>query len=704
MAQGYALRYFKDYDLNGHNIRLDIYKKYLAVEYAPAPKEIGKVLQGLSLDVQGEQDDITSPIVKTSLSMTFVDAPGIEKGKKTGDWEEFYTPDSTGYKVILSIDGEVYWSGYVTPDSFEEDLEYHGSVTIVARDNIGHMQDFPFDAEGNAETMITVRDLINTAWSKVECLLSLSYASGSDVVWPTCEGYNALDCLVNVEALEDENWFTALESVLDSFGLVMRFVGNNTEVVMPLRAIPCLDKERLSLVDVKPMLLEASGHRSLMPAMKSIEDVGDYDVQKEVVTRAVQSEDFTGSQSSYSCRIEGDSFGREEHLAPVWPIQPKESGWRNTDTSTTAFFDISQYALGYFLNREEDEISVKGNDVMYIASNNLDDRSVKFRQLILCRPFSIAMHFGLPVGITNAGAIESYKNLRLRKIIYQLTIVDGVNFKYWDGDSWINDAVEIAVGFDTSANATEFGVAINFDAIDSESTIMELTIKKIEYYSVGPIGLPDRGVYARLLKLTLNVPEDFSIMESMTVKSVYDESYNYLIGRDCHFVAPEQPFMSTKVIKNGIYLPVPGYRPASRWQWPNRGLTSLQAIIAQQILMYYSKPNSLITGTLVAIPSKGEILDFNCLWSWHGKKFALTSGQLDLLTGFIERAKLREFNDWEQIWPNEGLLMTEDGANYVISQSGDRVKVGKIYYNLISERGDYVMSESGERVITNGKS
>ena len=70
MAQGYALRYYKSYDLNGHKVKLDIYKKYPAVEYAPAPMEIGRVLQGLSLDVQGEQDDIISPIVKTSLSMT----------------------------------------------------------------------------------------------------------------------------------------------------------------------------------------------------------------------------------------------------------------------------------------------------------------------------------------------------------------------------------------------------------------------------------------------------------------------------------------------------------------------------------------------------------------------------------------------------------------------------------------------------------
>lgn len=702
MAQGYALRYYKEYDLMGHNIRLDIQKKYLAVEYAPAPKEIGKVLQGLSLDVQGEQDDIISPIVKTSLSMTFVDAPGLETGKKTGDWEEFYTPDSTGYKVILSIDGGVYWSGYITPDSFEEDLEYRGSVTIVARDNIGHLRDFTFDSEGNSETMITVRGLIDSAWDKVSCLLSLSYASGQDVVWPTCQGYTALDCLVNTEALDDMNWYEALTSVLDSFGLVLRFVGNNTAIVMPLRSIPCLDKGRLSLVDVKDIMLMASGHRSLMPAMKSIEDVGKYDIEKEVKTQNVLQDDFTGLQSLYRYVIEGDYFSRPEHSAPVWPISPKESGWGNVDASSTLFFNIGAYEMGYFLMREEDDVSVKQN-VMYIAANNIDDRSVRYRQVILCKPFSIFMRFGLPVGITNNGEIESYKNLRLRKIVCQLTTFDESGVRYWDGDSWIGDAVDNIVEYDVQANATEFVMPIMFDSVDRESTIIEFTLKKIEYYSVGPLGLPDTGVYARLLELSLNVPESMSVMESLTVKSVYDENYNYLIGRDSHFIAPEQTFMISKVIKNGIYLPLPGYPPASRWQWPNGPLTSLQAIIAQQILMYYSQPNSLITGTLVADAKKDKMLDFNTLWSWHGKKFALISGQLDLLTGFIERSRLREFKDWEVIWPAEGLLITEDGANYVISQSGDKFKVGKIYYNLISESADYVMSESGQRVITNGK-
>lgn len=705
MAQGYALRYYKSYDLNGHKVKLDIYKKYPAVEYAPAPMEIGRVLQGLSLDVQGEQDDIISPIVKTSLSMTFADAPGEEKGKKTGDWEEFYTPDSTGYKVLLYIDGALYWSGYVTPDSFEEDLEYRGSVTIVARDNIGHLQDFSFDEVGNDDAMISVKNVIDFAWDKVECLLNLTYAKGTDVAWPMCEGYTALDCHMNVEAFAEKNWYEVLESVLDSFGLALRFVGNNTAMVMPLRALPCLDKERLSLVEVKKILLQASGHRSLISAAKTIKDVSKYDIEKEIVTPNVTKADFVGVESIYRCAIEGDNFGRVEHDAPIWPIRPKANGWKDSSLEYSLQFNVHNYDLGYFLKRNESEESVKGASLMYIAANNVDDRSAEFTQRILCNDFALKMQFGVPIGITNAGVLESYSNnLRLRKISYQLMITDNSSVRYWDGYSWKDSNTDIIVTYDTASNIAEFSTSkVSFNEIDAESVLLTFRIKKIEYYAVGSLGIPDVGIYAKLLALTIEVPDTIPIMEEFTLNSIYDESHNYLINRESDLVASNQNFVTPKAIKNGIFLPVEGYRSAWNWQWSDGALTSLPALIAQQILMYYSKPNSVITGTLLALAEKKEILNFNCLWKWRDKKLALISGQLDLMTGFIEGAKLREYLDWEKLWPAEGYLITENGADYVTSQDGNKVKVAKIKYNLISESGKYINSEAGARVEVNGK-
>ena len=67
----YALRYYKEIaQTDGGVVRLEIHKK----DSTTSAVEIGAVVQGLSLEIQGQQDDIDTPIQKTSLHMTFVDA------------------------------------------------------------------------------------------------------------------------------------------------------------------------------------------------------------------------------------------------------------------------------------------------------------------------------------------------------------------------------------------------------------------------------------------------------------------------------------------------------------------------------------------------------------------------------------------------------------------------------------------------------
>ena len=183
----YALRYYKEFThADGTVIRLEIHKKDSTEEAV----EIGDVVQGLSLQIQGQQDDIDTPIQKTSVLMTFVDAPDIEDGRKNGFWEEFYTADATQWKVIIRERGamlpsyDTIWGGYITPDSFSEDLVYRGSVSITARDNIGHMQDFPFDAEGDNKGMIKLWDLVRLGWAKIESPMPLDWhGDGNGVNW-----------------------------------------------------------------------------------------------------------------------------------------------------------------------------------------------------------------------------------------------------------------------------------------------------------------------------------------------------------------------------------------------------------------------------------------------------------------------------------------------------------------------------------------
>jgi hypothetical protein len=671
--------------LNGHAIQLDIYKMYEAVEYAPPAMEIGRVLQGLSLDVQGEQDDIITPIVKTSLSMTFADAPGEQPGKKTGDWEEFYTPDSLAFKVELRKDGTLIWSGYITPDSFEEDLEYRGSVTLVARDNIGHLQDFQFDATSDND-MISVKDIIAQAWAKVQCLMSVWYSETEDIIWPECEGVTALDCLVNLEAFDGKTWYEALEGVLNSFGLAIRYVGKNECRVMPIRAIPCLSKETLEEVEVKDVVFEATAHRMLTPACKSIVDTVNYD-QGPIAEFNLDKEDY----NRVTLAINGSEV-------ETWEPRPS-SGWeRNGNIGTINPFEFaadprsgSSYAdnsnLFVSVVNEVDPFDYIFTKKVFMVGEQVLDISFTINGI-----FYSANYNGTSINAGSAKQQAVSLNYALKAYICD----DQANVcgtRYFDPDTNTFVSEEkycvATVSYGQTADRARYGQQ-SLDVQHSVVVPAGTGIFEVIFYgftatvsesgaamrpSYTPIqNMIDAGkAYCKISNFLMEQSEAQSYRYSK-LTTVYDESYNMMITRD-PMLGSAPLVLTPKVIVNGIYLPDSFYSSARVWKWPGGEDSSLQAVIAQQILMYYSQPNSVITGTLLA-SRPNEILGFDCLWRWRNKKLVLLAGQLNLLTGHIENAKLREYKDWVEMWPNEGYLINERATAYITSEDGNKVVVG----------------------------
>jgi hypothetical protein len=72
----------------------------------------------------------------------------------------------------------------------------------------------------------------------------------------------------------------------------------------------------------------------------------------------------------------------------------------------------------------------------------------------------------------------------------------------------------------------------------------------------------------------------------------------------------------------------------------------LPALIHKQLLCYHSKPNNLISGTLI----NGSILAPARIWVWKGSRHILLSGTYNLINGYIENAVLREFLSYEELW------------------------------------------------------
>jgi hypothetical protein len=99
-----------------------------------------------------------------------------------------------------------------------------------------------------------------------------------------------------------------------------------------------------------------------------------------------------------------------------------------------------------------------------------------------------------------------------------------------------------------------------------------------------------------------------------------------------------------------VYISKSGeYEGSQQWRfYEGQTPNPLPVLIHQQLLAYYSKPNNILTGELVV-----DDADFRSLYLWKGKKHLLTAGALNILTGHIEGATLREFKRYSELWETD---------------------------------------------------
>jgi hypothetical protein len=72
----------------------------------------------------------------------------------------------------------------------------------------------------------------------------------------------------------------------------------------------------------------------------------------------------------------------------------------------------------------------------------------------------------------------------------------------------------------------------------------------------------------------------------------------------------------------------------------------LPVIIHKQLLCYHSKPNNVISGTIV----NADMLKARAIWTWKDREHLLLSGSYNFLTGHVEGAVLREFIRYEDLF------------------------------------------------------
>ena len=202
----YGLYLYKQIINQGDRVvRLEIYQK----DYSGASIEINS-LQSATLVMDNQGEDLTAPIIKSSLNFTLVNTNQF-------NYEVFFTPDATKFKVVYKLDGVTEWTGYLTPDSYTENLAYRNTISLVARDNLGLLEQIKYKATTYSyERLGYVFDVIDYLMAQISFPMVYEWSS-----YKVSGSTNIKDALINIFILEedDKTCFEVLELLLKSFAL-----------------------------------------------------------------------------------------------------------------------------------------------------------------------------------------------------------------------------------------------------------------------------------------------------------------------------------------------------------------------------------------------------------------------------------------------------------------------------------------------------
>lgn len=693
----YLLKYYKEFpNQRGETVRVEIHQKGSTLP-AQYPMMIGD-LCGLNLTVDGRAETIEAPIVKTTLTLSVVDTADegdeyVAAGDyyiKHGNWQEFYTPDATKYLVKVSVTNGQYggavWSGFITPDSWEESLDYRGIITITARDNIGALSELPFDMAADTDGLIKVRDLLDAAFAKVD--IPMDIFNGVD--YPRYDyrlqdenGNSPLDLLMNRSAFdEDMTWYEALESVLNSLGLALRYDSQDGFTLVPMRYIPRLNftEDDGDLEDLEREVQFHGGNKILDPAYKTITERIKFGYEGDLEFTSDDSEItfLTDQYPTYQMehiyfRNPTDSYTLS--LAAAVHASVDHGNDKTWDTAGyPCFIDVSRYEIS------DESFALEGEDAkkyIFAAANSIDDypRRATFKKKVISTNCKLVLDFAEnPATLYNTtvandwtGATAKLRimtNYRAFKITYMIRYQNesGGITRWWNGYAWQASPVE---GLEMQWNVfKEAASSIEVDLSDCEDIAngyLYFQIVKAEFrLNTEPLSSMDlykcRGLFMRIkgVRFYSVVKNSIGSHVTTTTNSLNTAcnvriERNPLIGflpQKAGFIFPENYKYAFFQKTNGIISQAPYL-----WRWRSEGeLQPFPALIAKQILCYHATSEAILEGdfspVLVYMGSQ-----FHYIFMYKGARYIFQGGTIDLRTGRFS-ATLRGFQIYEDIFYN----------------------------------------------------
>lgn len=665
----YGLKYvWTGNDVHGIGVQLKIMQKELPESVSP--RLIGS-LTFINLDIQGSQNDVSTPIVKTSLSFGLVDAPDKSTSMtKCGGWEEFFTPDSTKYLVILSRQdpGSGWyedWRGYITPDSWKESLDYHGEITIVARDGLGFLQNRDFEwVCDNIKGMAGISAIFNAYLQDIDFPMDWEYPFDNTGTkdashLKSSSGTYLIDAGVFVSHFFGETVLEVLEALLESVGYCFRFVGKAKWVVVPLKNLPLFDMMAKSDVPVKQIEFYG-GDRALDPAYRELIEKVSYEHEDEIeLPREIA---FNGSIVNYAGRYyePGDGWkvftGKERHGLT-------EKSWKKIMSwEGDGFFNGSQGVQRETLTNQEGADYLETSLLMSADRTNADT-SRFFRLMVNSTEGEWSFELGRPVELKTASS--PWEFARLKNYIYSAEIqVEYTDNKtglrwYWNGANWVQHAstthtmtIQIANDF---KSAYELTFTLGDVSDDGGNLGGILRVYFLNWHTRGD-DYPDNGSYVPIRKVEFS-PVSKTVLKSDTVTTVNNSTYNAVKERKPK-VAPlsvDVPYLNGYSYENALW-DVDSYSRlipfAYKVFWSNEASTKAIPVAGQihkQLLCYNAEPLSILNGDCFLVDKSEPWHPYQIL-SYKGRQFIVQSCTYDVLEGRLTGAILHEFIWFDDLW------------------------------------------------------
>ena len=663
---------------NGVTYTLNISQR----DYSGATLEIGD-LQALGLEIQGASGGIDAPIAKTLLHFTVADTVdiGTVGGVKHGGWEEFYTPDATLYQVDLKRGTQVIWRGYITPDSWNEPLNYRGSITVTARDNIGHMADFEFSkaallewmsylggtsvARVRDDNLVSIYELVFAAFgvAGIGMTFRTNWDSGDSGAEPHLMAGTAdvKDWLIDIDSLADLDWYHAVERVLASAGLVLRWTEGLNISLMSLRSL-----HKMGTAGSQPAraanFVNRSGHRTLDPAYRQIVERLDYDCTDGYEAEWA-AEDFEVTQRStgmvryVSALTDASDWTQDDDTKEVV---------RYADPTKTGMGDVTGEAEKYVLVAGRPATAppapVGPSDYYEKVISYIDlDNFVKSPGKRLSTNTVVTVGFNVAHSYKGAGAstgfsiLSSYLPYGVVRYAITWKKSDGTYLSLQDGE-WVTGVSIREVAVPPAENADplyigndstmeEIAVSDTFQTPDVPG-MLELRLYPYRIELLPTYNEQDLDAHVRVGNIAIDINSE-AVPRYFKTVTVYDESQNKTLKRDVDYGAVPTRYQTAGTIRNGFYKPDAsnGYPSVMDCHWDGDSTElPLPVLNHLQILSLHAKPNSVLGGELR--DANGQPIVMNAVWTYGGRNFLLISGTWNILTDRVQDAVLREFDTY----------------------------------------------------------